>query len=61
MVDVLGLALTEQRLEEWIGQDAGVERLLKPMQCLLAAGVLKQGGHGVPTSHGMVSDASDLR
>ena len=45
VIDVLRLALTEQRLQQRIAQNTVVEQLLEAMEALLAASVLKQRRH----------------
>jgi hypothetical protein len=45
MVHMPRLALAEQPLQPRVGQHAGVEDVLQPMQCLLATGMLIQRRH----------------
>jgi hypothetical protein len=45
MVDVQGIARTEEGLEQWISEDAGVEDVLQVVQRLVAARMLVEGGH----------------
>ena len=45
MIDVLRLAAAEERLQERVAQDAGVEVVLEAVERLLAAGVLEEGRH----------------
>jgi hypothetical protein len=47
VLDVMGLAGTEERLEQLVGEDLGVEEVFKTVQTFLASGVLVEGGHAL--------------
>jgi hypothetical protein len=58
-------ALCEQRVQHWIGENLGVEKLLEAVERLVAAGVLVQASHvledkqGNPASVGRRSSDPD--
>jgi hypothetical protein len=45
VLDVVGLALPEQRLQQWIGENLRVEEVFESVQAGVAAGVLVQARH----------------
>jgi hypothetical protein len=61
VVDVLGLAGAEQRLQERIAQDARIEGVLEAVQRLLAAGVLEERGMPPNATGGRVLALRALR
>lgn len=52
MIDVLGLAGTEERLQDRIGQDARIERVFEPVECSLATGELIERRHAPSVTSG---------